>query len=459
MAPFRIAKPRFLAYFAFEGGLIFSVLYGLAYLTHVNSREAFGTDLPSSVLVTGGLFTVLLLITHLSDQATLRREILLFSLISFVLGLCSFAVLWVVFPDRTRLTGLLLLEGAVCVPIVVSLWRLLSARFAALNVTRERLLIVGTGETARQVCRGIANSHSSEYSVIGFADEDRQRLGQVLAMGSRIQTDYDSLATFSPGRADRIIVALDEKRGKFPVRQLMSLRLQGIEIEEATSFFERVSGKIAVETMLPSWLIFSDGFRTSPLKQSLKRFTDIVLSVLMLVGATPLMLLTAILVKLDSKGPALYRQDRSGRNGQEFQLLKFRSMFQDAEAKTGPTWAKANDSRVTRVGRVIRKIRVDELPQLINVLRGDMSFVGPRPERGHFVKQLVEKIPYYQLRMTVRPGITGWAQVEFPYGASEEDALEKLKFDLYYIKNSNLMLDLWIVLKTVKVVLMGSGAR
>ncbi len=459
MAPFRIAKPRFLAYFVFEGGLIFAVLYGLAHMTHLSVQGQLGPDLPNSVFLVGGLFSVLLLITHLSDQATLRREILLFSTISFILGLVAFAGLWVIFPGQARTTGLLLLEGAVAVPVVVAIWRLLSVRVAALNVTRERLLIVGTGETARGVARGIHTNHGTEYSVVGFADEDQSRLGQVLAMGARIQCDFDSLATYSPGRCDRIIVALDEKRGKFPVRQLMALRLLGVEIEEATSFFERVSGKIAVETMLPSWLIFSDGFKTSALKSALKRLTDVIFSVGMIIATAPLMAFTAVLIKLDSRGPVLYRQDRVGRNGQEFKVMKFRSMRQDAEAKSGPTWAAVNDTRVTRVGKVIRKIRVDELPQLWNVLRGDMSFVGPRPERGHFVNKLVEKIPYYQLRMTVRPGLTGWAQVEFPYGASEEDALEKLKYDLYYIKNNNLVLDLWIVMKTVKVVLMGSGAR
>jgi len=459
MAPFRIAKPRFLAYFACEGGLIFAVMYGLARLTHEALPYEFASRLQGHALSTGGLFTLLLLATHLSDQATLRREIMLFAVISFVLGVFSSAVVWAAFPGDQRLTGLLLLEGAVGVPLAVAIWRWVSLRFSMLNVARERLLIVGTGETARQVARSITLHHGSEYAVIGFADEDIARVGQVVAMGARIQTDYNSLVTFSPGRTDRIVVALDEKRGKFPVRQLMTLRLRGVEIEEATTFFERVSGKIAVETMLPSWLIFSDGFKTSALKSSLKRAADLLLSSVLLALALPLMALTALLVKCDSPGPMLYRQKRLGRNGHEFELLKFRSMRNDAEAESGPCWAAINDARVTRLGRILRKLRIDELPQLFNVLRGEMSFVGPRPEREHFVKRLVESIPYYQLRMTVRPGLTGWAQVQFPYGASDEDALEKLKYDLYYIKNNNLFLDLWIVLKTVRVVLVGTGAR
>jgi len=222
---------------------------------------------------------------------------------------------------------------------------------------------------------------------------------------------------------------------------------------------ERISGKIAVETMLPSWLIFSEGFKTSSMRSLLKRTADLIFSTALLLVASPVMLLTAAAVVLDSGFPILYRQDRLGRDGREFRLLKFRSMRQDAEALSGPTWAAKHDPRVTRVGVLVRHLRIDELPQLFNVFRGEMSFVGPRPERGHFARMLERKIPYYGLRTTVRPGITGWAQVEYGYGATDEEALEKLKYDLYYIKNNNLLLDLWIMLKTVKVVLRGTGAR
>jgi sugar transferase (PEP-CTERM system associated) len=321
------------------------------------------------------------------------------------------------------------------------------------------VLILGTDETAREVCRLIVNDHSSEYAVTGFADDNEARAGTILAMGVRIQTGYDSLPAFCPGRVDRVIVALSEKRGRLPVRVLMQLRLLGIEIEEATSFFERISGKIAVETMLPSWLIFSEGFKATRLRIILKRAADLTLSVILFALAAPLMLLTAILIKLDSRGPVFYLQDRLGRDGQPFNVLKFRSMKHGAEAESGPTWARRHDPRVTRVGTIIRALRIDELPQLINVLRGEMSFVGPRPEREHFVRQLEESVPYYGLRVVARPGITGWAQVQYRYAASEEDSLEKLKYDLYYIKNNNLLLDLWIVLKTIKVVLFGQGAR
>jgi sugar transferase (PEP-CTERM system associated) len=299
----------------------------------------------------------------------------------------------------------------------------------------------------------------SEHQLVGFADEDGSRIGQVIAMGARVLTRFSELEQFSLGRVDRIIVAVDEKRGKLPMGELVRLRLAGLEIEEAASFFERSSGQLAVETMLPSWLVYSDGFKVSPLRRIGKRAGDIAMSLAVLLVAAPILIVTAVAIVLDSGRPVLYRQRRLGRNGREFDMLKFRSMVQHAEKKSGPTWAGQNDPRVTRVGRIIRKLRIDELPQLINVLRGEMSFVGPRPERKHFVEQLEKTIVYYSLRMTVRPGITGWAQVQYRYGATAEDALEKLKYDLFYIKNSNALYDLWILIKTVKVVLSGSGAR
>jgi sugar transferase (PEP-CTERM system associated) len=464
MAPFRLARPRILAFFALEVGLVVGVVYALATLTLHMSPRIEGTPqiLGASVFAISLMFSTVLVGTQtagFSDHHRFRRETLLFSFVSIIFGLLAFSAIWVLFPESRPLPGLLALEAAVAVPGTVALWRWLSRRLDVLNAMRERVLILGTGQAAQQFCRWIASQHANEYAVVGFADMDARRTGTVLTMGVRVQTDYDSLPTFCQHRVDRVIVALEEKRGTLPVLPLMDLRMRGIEIEEATSFYERASGKIAVETMLPSWLIFSEGFKSTPLRAFLKRLGDVTLSVMLLVPAAPLMALTALLIKLDSRGPVLYRQDRMGKDGQTFHLLKFRSMKHRAESESGPTWTIRNDPRITRVGRVIRKLRIDELPQLVNVLRGEMSFVGPRPEREYFVRQLVQRIPYYALRMTVRPGITGWAQVEYGYGASEAESLEKLKYDLYYIKNANVLLDLWIVLKTTKVVLFGTGAR
>ena len=457
----RIARPRSVANFALEGGLILGVLYGLAHVTWMllpGPQADAAVQAPAPYL--GALFAVLLAMTRsatLGDSAGMRRQIAVFGTLSLLSGLTGLAALWILRQDDARVS-LLLLEGSIAVPVVIGLWRWTTVRLGILAAAKENLLIIGTGDTAQRVCRWILSEHALEYSVVGFVDENDSRLGMLLAMGTRIQTDFDNLIGLGR-RADRIVVALDEKRGKLPLRQLMELRLLGVEIEDATSFFERVSGKIAVETMLPSWLIFSEGFKTSATRRFLKRGADLAHASILLALSGPLMALTALLIRLDSPGLVLYRQKRLGMNGQEFDVLKFRSMRQDAERESGPIWAKTNDPRVTRVGRIIRQLRIDELPQLFNVLRGEMSFVGPRPERKHFVRQLEERIPYYGLRMTARPGITGWAQVEYRYGASEEDALEKLKYDLYYIKNSNLLLDLWIVLKTVRVCVVGSGAR
>ena len=257
----------------------------------------------------------------------------------------------------------------------------------------------------------------------------------------------------------KIIVALEEKRGILPIEQLLKCRTEGIEILEGTSFYEMLLGKLYVRQINPAWLIFSEGFRKSPLRSFMKRTGDLVLSIVMLLMLSPLILLTAILIKLDSRGPVIFSQERVGQNGKPFQVHKFRSMVVDAEKRSGPVWATENDNRVTRVGRIIRKLRVDELPQLWNVLKGEMSFVGPRPERAYFIEQLEREIPYYSERHTVKPGLTGWAQVSYPYGASVEDAIEKLNYDLFYTKNMSFLLDMLIIFRTVKIVLFGKGAR
>ncbi len=258
---------------------------------------------------------------------------------------------------------------------------------------------------------------------------------------------------------DKIVVALSDRRGVLPVEVLLSCKLRGVKVEDVATFYEQVSGKIMLENLRPSWLVFSDDFTISALTRALKRLQDIVLALVGGVLALPVAFLVALCIRLDSCGPILFRQERVGQNGEPFTLIKFRSMRVDAEAMTGPIYAEADDPRITRVGRVIRRLRLDELPQLANVLSGDMSFVGPRPERQFFVDQFEKDIPYYKRRMSVKPGVTGWAQVKYPYGANAEDAAEKLRLDLYYVKNMSSLFDLFIVLQTVKIVLLGQGAR
>jgi sugar transferase (PEP-CTERM system associated) len=254
-------------------------------------------------------------------------------------------------------------------------------------------------------------------------------------------------------------VALDEKRGVFPFNELLACKMKGVNIIDGQSFYERITGKLLVEKMPPSWLIFSDGFVKSRFTRATKRVLGLSLSAFLLFVLFPLFLVVAAAVKLTSRGPSLFSQERVGEFGKPFTLYKFRSMRVDAEEETGPVWATEDDPRITRVGKIIRKLRVDELPQLWNVFRGDMSFVGPRPERRYFVEQLKEKVPYYNERFSVKPGVTGWAQIKYPYGASEKDALEKLKFDLYYIKNMSMVFDIAVVFHTIKIVLLGRGSR
>jgi sugar transferase (PEP-CTERM system associated) len=244
-----------------------------------------------------------------------------------------------------------------------------------------------------------------------------------------------------------------------PIESLLNLKLEGVEIEEGVAFYEKAFGKLPIEVLNPSYLVFSSGFKVSKAVRVYKRIFSIVFSIIGMILSAPLMLLTAIAIKIDSRGPILFSQERVGKNGKAFKLLKFRSMSTDAEAGTGPVWAQQNDPRITRVGKFIRRTRIDELPQFINVLKGDMHFVGPRPERPFFVEQLRKAIPYYWQRHSVEPGLTGWAQVRYPYGSTIEEACEKLKYDLYYIKNLSILLDLWIIFQTVKIVLLGRGAR
>lgn len=260
------------------------------------------------------------------------------------------------------------------------------------------------------------------------------------------------------GEVDRIVVALDERRGKFPLEQLLQCRLKGIPVDDGIAFTEQLAGKLSVENLHPSFIIFSNGFKRSALFKRLKRLFDVVGALVGLILFSWISLIIAIAIKLESKGPVLYRQERVGEDGRIFTLLKFRSMRMNAEEK-GPVWAGADDQRVTRVGRMIRKLRFDEIPQIINILRGEMSFVGPRPERPFFVEMLKQDIPFYSQRHAVKPGLTGWAQICYRYGASKEDALEKLKYDLYYIKHMSLLLDLMIIFETIKIVLLGRGAR
>ena len=279
-------------------------------------------------------------------------------------------------------------------------------------------------------------------------------------MNTKVVGSYDQLLEIvEREHIDKVVVALQDRRECLPIEALLICKQRGIEVEEGATFSEKLCGRVMLEHLRPSWLIFSPGFATPTFLRLQKRALDLILAAISLILAWPFMAVLAILIKMDSPGPALFKQERMGEQGKRFTLFKFRSMYVDAEATTGPVFANAEDPRVTRMGRFIRRARLDELPQLANVLWGDMSFVGPRPERPFFVDQYLKEIPFYGQRFNVKPGITGWAQVSYPYGATLKDAEEKLRFDLFYVKNMSILFDFFILLKTAKIVFLGRGAR
>jgi len=322
-----------------------------------------------------------------------------------------------------------------------------------------RVLVLGTGPEAQAVETSLAVANHPGLELAGFYPLEKVSARSVAS--SRIVSNHLSLEeTVKHLQIDEIIVAVREQRGGvLPLRALLECRLGGIRVTDLPRFFERVHGRVPIESLKVSWLIYGKGFRQSWLRGVVKRAFDIVVAAILLPTALPLMLVIACLISLEGGAPIIYRQERVGRRGQRFTLLKFRSMNKDAEKDGQASWASVNDARVTAIGRMMRRTRIDELPQLINVLRGEMSFVGPRPERPEFVEMLTQQIPFYAVRHSVKPGITGWAQVRYSYGATVEQAVRKLEYDLYYVKNHTLVLDLLILLETVRVVLLGEGAR
>ena len=351
--------------------------------------------------------------------------------------------------------------AAVAAPLILGLtlgWRLLWFQKSHMFGASERMLIMGTGPVGISLARDILSRPELKLKVVGFLDERGENIGKSLVNPGIIGATADVESIVQQQKVDHVVISLMERRGFTPVRQLLHLKFAGVRVEDAHSFFERMTGRIILEHLSPSWLILSDGFRKSALLLWGKRAIDVVISLIALVLCFPLFIVVAIAIWLESGSPILFSQERAGLRGRSFQILKFRSMYNDAEQQ-GPQWAAANDHRITRLGQWIRKYRIDELPQVINVLRGEMSLVGPRPERPHFVAMLEEEIPFYSLRHSVRPGITGWAQVKYQYGGSVEETKTKLEYDLFYIKHLSIMLDLATLFETIKVMLSGRGAK
>jgi len=378
--------------------------------------------------------------------------------LSFGLGLVTMSLLFYFFPALLVGRGAFLLSfGLALLGILLS--RALFIRWARVGALKTRALVIGTGSRAAHVESLLSKrGHASNTQVIGY-----------LPMGgshhfvdhARIVDTQESLPELAARlQINEIILAVRDRRGGgMPIQELLTCKLRGIRIVELSSFFERENGHLQIDSMNASWMILAEGFHQGIIRDTVKRLFDLLVSAIMLAITLPIMALTALMIKLESPGPILYRQERVGQGGRSFTILKFRSMCVDAEKDGKPRWARQNDSRITLTGRCIRRTRIDELPQIFNVFFGDMSFVGPRPERPYFVQDLTQKIPYYGVRHTVKPGITGWAQVRYPYGATDEDAMHKLQYDLYYVKNHSLFLDFMILFQTAQVVLWGKGVR
>lgn len=384
------------------------------------------------------------------------RHALVRLIVSIALGVLGLSVLYFLLPPIGFWRSNLLYAAASAL-VLLLMMRILLGKTLGSQAFKRRIVVLGAGPRAMRL-KQLSKAPGSSFAVVGYVamSEANRVIPEAIARDA-IYNLADHVVLLN---ASEVVLALEERRNALPLKDLLRIKTTGVHVNEISTFLERETGRVDLDSVNPSWLIFSDGFSSGRMMSGLfKRLFDIVASLILLVVAMPLVLITAVLIKLESRGPALYRQLRVGLYGQPFHVLKLRSMRQDAEAPGEAVWAEKDDPRITRIGRIIRKIRVDELPQCWSVLKGEMSFVGPRPERPQFVEDLEQQLPYYAERHMVKPGITGWAQINYPYGASIDDARQKLEYDLFYAKNYSPFLDLLILLQTARVILFPSGAR
>jgi sugar transferase (PEP-CTERM system associated) len=435
--------------------------------TMVRSREDWLLQLSNELFIESGFLKILvvtaivLVISHgldLYDSSRLDakweqlfRLLLVLGMVALVLAGVGYAYSRFL-PGHDFLPPDSALMGLVILTFALLGWRAAYSWLVQQRYFRERVYVLGTGDRAQRLLNGLRQRSELGIEVVGWT-------GGIEGELTRETVAKHLLGLARGSGVHRVIVAMPDRRGTLPVEELLDLRLEGVKVEEATSWLEKISGRIEVEQLYPSWLIFAEGFRFSGFSRLVRRVLNFLVALVGLAISLPLLPFIAMAVKFSSPGAVLYHQKRVGRGGTIFYCHKFRTMRQDAEADTGATWAADNDPRITRVGKFLRSSRLDEIPQLWCVLKGDMHFVGPRPERPEFVEWLSKEIPYYGVRHTVRPGITGWAQVQYKYGNTMEDAREKLQYDLFYIKNASVGLDFWIVFQTVKIVLLGRGAK
>jgi sugar transferase (PEP-CTERM system associated) len=402
-----------------------------------------------------GVTVLVLLCSHwldLYDTARMNTKGELYFRLLMVPGLLAFilAAIAYVRPNWLLRSGSSEV-GLVILTVALFGWRLGFTWLVQLPILVERVYVLGTGERAQRVVLGLRQNPEIGVEIASWT-------GKMEGAVTREAVAAHLMDVVEKQKVHRVIVATPDRRGTIPMQELLTLRMRGVKIEEATSWLEKISGKIEVENLYPSWLVFGEGFRRSSTFILVRRVLSIVISLVGLILSLPLLPFIMLAIRLDSKGPVFYTQTRVGKGGRTFKVVKFRTMRVDAEAG-GPKWAGDNDPRVTRVGKFLRSSRLDEIPQLWCVLKGDMAFVGPRPERPEFIEMLSKEIPFYGVRHMVRPGLTGWAQVKYKYGATVEDSREKLQYDLFYIKNASIGLDMLIMFQTVKTVLLRRGAQ
>lgn len=396
----------------------------------------------------------------LYDFQMIRLKSVLMVQLFQALGLAAIALALIFY----MMPGMMLGRGVFALAMILMMsmmlaWRLLVQWLVGHPRLAERVLIIGAEDGAVNIAREVLNRREAGYEIVGFIGEDPAQVGQSLINPRVVGVMDDLEQVVAACKPDRLVVALSDRRGKLPLDLLLKLKVRDeIAVEESGNFYERLTGKISTDRLRPGQLVFADTIRWMRFYRRMRRFVDISLSIIGLIVTSPLTIAVAIGIKLESKGPVFYIQERVGLHGQTYKIIKFRSMRTDAETN-GAVWAVENDPRVTRIGKLIRKLRIDEIPQFINILMGDMSIIGPRPERPEFVAQLEQGIPFYSERHLVKPGLTGWAQVCYPYGASFEDAREKHQYDLYYIKNQSPLLDTVILFDTLRVVLFGRLSR
>lgn len=445
-----------------EGFFIFLSVITASFITNTSDPTTFDSTLIFKAAIITIVCQICLYYADLYEIHTVSRikELCIKLLRALGIATIILTAIYLIFPQAIVDSRIYILSMCIFLLFLGS-WRFTYSLLINRGIFNIKIILIGSDDLSQNIVNEINQKIDCGYTIACIVTE-KYHQGTIKDARSPIirKVRYGGLAELAKKlKISKIVVGIKEKRGELPIEELLECKVGGIEVLEGNSFYEILTGKLNVEQINPSWLIFSEGFETSRTKRFLKRFSDVVLSLVLFIVFLPLMMIVAVLIKIDSKGPVIYSQERIGQGRKLYSVHKFRSMIANAEEKSGPVWAKDNDDRVTRIGLVIRKLRIDELPQLLNVLKGEMSFVGPRPERKFFVDKLEQQIPYYSERFSVKPGITGWAQVCYPYGSTVEDAIQKLNYDLFYIKNLSIFMDLMIVLKTIKIVVLGRGAK